>query len=137
MVDSHAIPELDAHGLRQFALVTSGIVAVLFGLALPLLFGFRSPLWPWLLCGVLVLWGWLAPASLRPVYVGWMRFGLFMNRIVTPVVLGFVFFCVITPVALFMKMIRRDPMARSLDENTDSYRVRSTRSPREKMERPY
>jgi hypothetical protein len=34
----HSIPELDARGLRQFALTTGGIVAGLFGLLLPWLF---------------------------------------------------------------------------------------------------
>ena len=131
------IAELDAKGLREFALLTAAILVVLFGLALPGLFGFRWPLWPWLLACLLVSWGLLAPASLRLVYRGWMRFGLLMNRIMTPVVLGLVFFVVITPVALVMKMMRKDPMARSLPAATNSYRVPSTKPAREKMERPY
>ena len=133
----HDIPELDAAGLRRFAFVTGGIVAVLFGLALPWLLGFGHPLWPWVLAAVLGAWGLLAPASLRPVYRGWMRFGLLMNRIVTPVILGVLFYLVITPVALVMKIIRRDPMARSLEGDAESYRVPSVKAPREKMERPY
>ena len=137
MAQKHDIPELDAKGLRQFALVTSAILAVLFGLALPWLFGLGYPRWPWIVAGVLAAWGLAAPASLRPIYRGWMRFGLVMNKIMTPLILGIVFFLVITPVAFAMKLIRRDPMARSLDSDTHSYRVPSNKAPREKMERPY
>ena len=137
MSASDDIAELDAKGLRGFALLTAAIVVVLFGLALPWLFGLRLPLWPWLLAGVLASWGLLAAASLRPVYRAWMRFGLLMNRIMTPLILGLVFFVVITPVALVMKVMRKDPMARSPAASTSSYRVPSTKPAREKMERPY
>lgn len=137
MATTHDIPELDAAGLRQFALVTGAIVAGLFGLALPWVFGFAYPLWPWILAGVLGAWGLLAPRSLRPVYRAWMRFGLLMNRVVTPVVLGILFYVVITPVAVFMKLVRRDPMGRSLDSDASSYRIPSRKPAREKMEHPY
>ena len=134
---THEIPELDAKGLRQFALVTGAILALLFGLALPWLLSFGYPTWPWIVAGILVAWGLLAPSSLRPVYRGWMRFGLIMNRVVTPLILGIMFFLIITPVALVMKLIRRDPMQRTLDASKSSYRVASSKAPREKMERPY
>lgn len=133
----HDIPELDAAGLRRFALVTGAIVLVLFGGLLPWAFGFAWPAWPWILAGVLGAWGLVAPASLRPVYRGWMRFGLLMNRVTTPLILGLLFFAIITPVALFMKLIRRDTMARKLASGETSYRVASTKQAREKMERPY
>ncbi len=132
-----AIPELDAAGLRRFAFVTGGIVAVLFGLGFPWLLDFAIPLWPWVLAGVLAAWGLIAPASLRPVYRGWMRFGLVMNRIVSPVVLGAVFFLVICPVGILMRLLGRDPLSRELDRAAESYRVSSRKPSRESMERPY
>jgi len=131
------IPELDRRGLRQFALSTSAIVAVLFGLFFPWLLNVGFPVWPWIVAGVLAGWGLVAPASLRPVYIGWMRFGLLLNRIVTPVILGILFYLVITPIGAFMRLIRRDAMARSLDENAKSYRVPSTKRPKTHMERPF
>ena len=133
----HDIPELDAAGLRRFGLVTGGVVAGLFGLALPWLVGFPWPAWPWMLAAVLGAWGLAAPAGLGPVYRGWMRFGLLMGRVVTPLVLGTVFFAVITPAALVMKVIRRDSMCRALDERAETYRVPSVKARRESMERPY
>jgi len=131
------IPELDRRGLRQFALSTGGILAVLFGLFFPWLLNAGFPTWPWIVAGVLAGWGLAAPSSLRPVYIGWMRFGLLLNRIVTPVVLGILFFFLITPISALMRLLRRDALARSLDENAKSYRVPSTKRPKTHMERPF
>ena len=134
---THAIPELDRSGLRQFGITTGIIVAVLFGVFFPWLLEAGFVLWPWVLCGLLALMGLVAPMSLRPVYKIWMRFGLMMSRFTTPLIMGLVFFLVITPVALVMKIMGRDPMKRKLAHDQTTYRVTSARSARERLERPF
>ena len=89
---SHPIPELDRKGLREFGLVTGAIVAGLFGLFFPWLLETGLPAWPWAVGGGLGLWALVAPASLRPVYRTWMRLGLALSRITTPLILGVVFY---------------------------------------------
>ena len=49
------IPELDRKGLRQFGIVTGGILAGLFGLFFPWLLEHSYPYWPWIVGGLLVL----------------------------------------------------------------------------------
>jgi hypothetical protein len=138
MAMTHAeIPELDRRGLRHFALSTGAIVAVLFGLFFPWLLDVSFPVWPWIVAGVLGGWGLVAPASLRPVYRGWMRFGLLLNRIVTPVILGVLFFAMIAPISVLMRMFHRDTLARSFNEEAESYRVPSAKRPKSHMERPF
>jgi hypothetical protein len=137
MTQAQTIPELDRKGLRDFALVTGAIVAALFGLFFPWLLDRGLPSWPWILAGVLALWGLVAPTTLKPVYRGWMRFGLLANRIMTPLVLGLIYFVVITPVAFIMRALGRDAMLRKLDSGAQSYRVPSRTQPKEKMERPF
>ena len=134
---SHVIPELDRKGLRSFGVTTGAIVAVLFGLFFPWLLGHAMPLWPWVLFGTLAVWALAAPASLRPVYRVWMRFGLLMNRITTPVILSLVFFLVITPTAFIRRRLGKDSMARRLDGDISSYRVRSRKAPSKNLERPF
>lgn len=130
------IPELDGKGLREFAFVTGAIVAVLFGLLLPWLFDAGLPIWPWIFFGVLALWGLIVPMSLRPVYHGWMRFGLVMSRITTPLILGIVFYVMITPIGLIRRTFGTDPLRRDLDD-ADSYRVPSKRAPTDHLKRPF
>ncbi len=132
----HEIPELDRKGLREFGLVTGGIVAGLFGLFFPWLLERSLPLWPWIVFGVLGVWGLIAPLSLRPVYRGWMRFGLMLSKVTTPLIMGIVFFVVITPVALILKIVGNDPMARKFDDS-ESYRVPTKKAPTENLEKPY
>ena len=134
---SHAIPDLDRKGLRQFGFTTGVIVAVLFGLFFPWLLDRAIPLWPWILCGILSVWALLAPSTLRPVYRVWMRFGLLMSRITTPLILGIVFFIVITPIAIIRGLLGKDSMARDFDETSPSYRVESRKASRTNLEKPF
>ena len=133
----HDIPELDAKGLRHFGLLTGGIIAGLFGLVLPWVFGFEFPIWPWIVGGILAGWAVIAPQSLGPVYRVWMRFGLLLNRVTTPIILGVVFYFVITPTAVVMRLLRRDPMARQYDLTADSYRVSSKKPLKQNLEKPF
>ncbi len=133
----HKIVIPDRKGLREFGIVTGIIVAALFGLFFPWLLERPIPLWPWVVAAILSIWGVAAPLSLAPVYRYWMKFGLLLSRITTPLVLGTVFFLVFFPVALVMKLIGRDPMQRTLDRDAVSYRNPSHRPGRETLERPF
>ena len=77
------------------------------------------------------------PPWLRPIYRGWMRFGLLASRVVTPLVLGIVYFVMISPMALVMRLLGKDPLQRTLDPERKSYRTESAKSPREKLEKPF
>jgi len=138
----HVIPVLDRKGLREFGLVTGAIVAVLFGLFFPWLLDRPlalwppQPLWPWIIFGVLAVMGLVMPMALNPVYKIWMRFGLIMSKIMTPLIMSIVFYIVITPAGFLMKIFAKDPLARKFDD-TDSYRVPSKKAPVENLEKPY
>ena len=58
---------------------------------------------------------------LAPLKVAWMRFGELLNKIVSPVVMGAIFFGVFTPVALFMRLTGRDALARRYEPARPSY----------------
>jgi len=135
-MNDHVIPELDRRGLREFGLVTGGIVAGLFGVFFPWVLERAWPLWPWIVFGVLGVWGLVAPLSMRPVYRAWMRVGLLLSKVMTPLIMGVVFFLVITPVALLMRLLGNDPMARKFDA-TDSYRVPAKKTTPDSLEKPY
>ena len=133
----HTILELDKKGLRDFGLVTGGILAALFGLFFPWVFERPIPTWPWIIAGVLAAWALVLPLSLRPVYRIWMRLSIVLSRITTPIVMGVVFFLVVTPVSLIMRAIGRDALARTLDPEATTYRVPMKQRAKEHMERPF
>lgn len=50
------------------------------------------------------------PHFLNPFNKAWMYFGFLLGRIVSPIILGILFFLLITPIALIMKIIGRDEL---------------------------
>tara|TARA_B100000959_G_scaffold266572_1_gene309126 strand:+ start:181 stop:588 length:408 start_codon:yes stop_codon:yes gene_type:complete len=134
---SQDIPELDAEGLRRFALIFALIVTGVFGVVVPLAAGLGFVWLPWLIGAVFVAWGLLAPASVRPFYRLWMRFGLIMNAIISRVVLGIVFYLIVTPFGLVFRLRGLDPLKRKWDSTALSYRVVSDNQDPKHMERPF
>jgi hypothetical protein len=133
----HEIPELNRAELRNFGLVTGAILALLFGLFFPWLLEKPIPSWPWVVAAVLGAWGLIAPISLRPVYRTWMKFGLLLSKITTPIVLGIVFYLVVMPMGLVMRLFGHDPMARRFDDDAASYRIKHDKAPKKSLERPF
>ena len=68
---------------------------------------------------------------------GWMRLGLLLNRIVSPIVLGIVFFLVVTPLGLIMRMTGRNPMGKLVKSDEGTCRVTSTVRDANHLEKPY
>ena len=61
---------------------------------------------------------------LAPLKVAWMRFGELLNKIVSPVVMGVIYFVIFTPVAIVMRLAGRDALSLRLDKTLPSYWVR-------------
>jgi len=137
MANDHIIPELDRKGLREFGLTTGAAVVVIFGLFFPWMLERDWPAWPWIIAAAFWSLALVQPLWLRRIYRAWMRFGLLASRIMTPLVLGIVFFVMIAPMAMVMRLMGKDPMQRVLDPKQKSYRVQSAKSPNEKLEKPF
>jgi len=67
------------------------------------------------------------PEWLAPLNRLWMKFGELLHRVVSPVVLGVIFYGVFTPVGFVMRMARRDTMKRKFEPTAPTYWIR--RSP--------
>jgi len=63
----------------------------------------------------------LAPTLLAPLNRLWTRFGLLLHRIVSPVVLGIMFFLVVTPMGLLMRAFGKDPLRLRFEKDLPSY----------------
>ena len=113
--------------LRQFGLLVGGVFAVI-GLW-PVVFRSESPrLWAMILGSLLVVLGALAPQSLKQIHKGWMKVGHILGSINTKIILGIIYYLLITPMGLVMRLLGKDPMHRVLTQDTDTYRI--VRSPR-------
>ncbi|MDX1644344.1 MAG: SxtJ family membrane protein [Thermoanaerobaculia bacterium] len=119
-----------ASDLRRFALVFGGALAALGALA-----WYRSSdLAPYLLlpAAVVVLIGLPAPRLLRGLYYAWMAIGLVLGTVVTAIILTTVFVVALTPIALVMRLLGKDPLAREIDRTAESYWIPKEYEPRDR-----
>jgi len=82
--------------------------------------------WAFALAGMTALVTVLAPEWLSPLNRAWMRFGELLHRIVSPVVLGVIFYGVFTPVGFFMRIVGRDVLNRRFESEAGTYWVSRT-----------
>lgn len=87
----------------------------------PLLHGGALRTWALIVAVGFALAAFLRPSILAPLNRRWTRFGLLLHRIVNPLVMAILFFGVITPAALVMRLLGKDPLRRRLDAKAESY----------------
>ena len=127
MFSTDSIQEPSRRELRSFGFIlTAGFLVVGVWPAL-----FRSQsvrVWAIVLALAFAAAGVLVPSGLRPIRRAWMAFGNMLGRINRGLILGTVYYGMLTPLRLLMKAAGHDPMNRSFDRNLESYR--SVRKPR-------
>lgn len=127
----------DKRQLRIFGLLFSGIVATIFGIALPLLLDRPSPVWPWIITVVMVLIALVAPRLLIYIYRPWLKFGAIAGWINTRIILFIMFYGLITPTGLIMRLFGSDPLRKRFEPDSDSYRITNQPQSNDHMEKPY
>lgn len=134
--------------LRKFGLVFSGVLILLFGIVIPLIkhwngwallfSGFEYwPIWPWILAVTITFWALVHPKSLSYIHQAWMKFADIAAWINTRIILLILFYFLIMPMGLLLRLFGYDPMCRKFDKSLDSYRVISKPQDREHMKAPY
>ena len=82
---------------------------VFFLIALyPLLNGQEIRLWALIISAVFLILGLLKSKLLTPLNKLWFRFGIFLGKIISPIIMGFIFFLVVTPIGLIMRLLGKD-----------------------------
>jgi Saxitoxin biosynthesis operon protein SxtJ len=104
---------------RAFGLIFSAIF-LLIAIS-PLFVGRSVHTWSLLAAGIFGAAALMMPAVLAPLNRLWTRFGLLLHRVVSPLVLGIMFFLVITPMGLVMRMLGKDPLRLRRDPGAPTY----------------
>ena len=58
---------------------------------------------------------------LKPLNILWFKFGMLLGSIIAPIVMGFIFFAVITPTGIIMKIMGKDLLNNKYDNKKKSY----------------
>ncbi len=119
------------HERLQRSEVVQGSSDRSFGIVFAVVFGIIA-IWPLLHEGGLRWWsliiglGFLAVSFVRPTLLAplnyiWTKFGLLLHRIVNPLIMGILFFIVVTPIGLVMRLGGKDLLRLRFEPNQQSY----------------
>ena len=122
----------EAKELRQFGLLAGGVFSVI-GLWPMFLRGEPLRLWAVILGSLLILLGSLVPTWLAPIHRGWMWVGHVLGWINTRIILGVIFYGLITPIGIVFRMLGKDTMRQSFSDTSSTYRVNRQPRPRSHM----
>ena len=106
---------------RKFGLVMAAAIVVL-GLIRYALHGFAHfPLYFFAVAAVFAFFGLVWPRALKPVFVVWIKFALLLNWLVTHVMLTIIYWLVIAPMGIVMRLFSDDPLKRAWQPSAASY----------------
>ena len=74
---------------------------------------------------------------LQPLNKMWMRFGLILGYIISPIVLGIIFFGIFTPYSIIMKIIGRDELRLKRIKSASHWIIRSKTSPQTNFKKQF
>lgn len=104
---------------RTFGLVFAAVFLIIA--CWPLFHG-ESPRW-WAVgvTSVFTLLALVKPALLTGLNRLWMKLGILLGKVVSPIALGILFYGVITPIGAVMRLVGKDPLRLKIDPDANSY----------------
>ena len=82
-------------------------------------------IWSVLISLLFLILGIINSKILTPLNKVWFKFGIFLGKIISPVVMGIIFFLVVTPIAFLMRMLKKDLLNLKFNKNS-SYWIKKT-----------
>ena len=102
---------------KSFGIVFS-IFFLIIGL-FPLLDNLNIRIWSIIISIIFIILGMLNSKLLSPLNKAWFRIGLILGGIVSPIIMGLVFFLVVTPTSLLLRLFKKDVLSlKSNNKNT-------------------
>jgi len=121
-----------AGGHRRSALIQAVVMSLIAGV---LYFGFHHHLFArviWALAGLILILGLFLPAAYRPIHAFGRWLGRVVGKALTYILLVPFFFLFFTPVAILLRMQKRDPLHRAYRKSQWTYWI--ARSPKDRAE---
>ena len=101
---------------RSFGLVFFGFFLIVS--FWPLLHENEIRIWSLIISLIFLILGILNSKHLTPLNKVWTKFGLLLGKIVSPIVMGIIFFIVITPIGFIMKLFGQDLLNKKYSQNS-------------------
>ena len=115
-----------------------GIVFFVFFLLIalyPLTYGGEIRAWSVIISLIFLALGLLNSKILAPLNKLWSKFGIFLGKIISPLIMGIIFFLVVTPIGLIMRLLGKDVLNLKYNKN-NSYWIEKD-GPKSKMKNQF
>ena len=103
-----------------------GLVFFIFFLIIgiyPLLNNEGIRYWSLVISLIFLILGTINSNLLTPLNKFWFKFGIFLGKIVSPLIMGVIFFIIVTPIAIIMRVLRKDLLGLKFN-NSNSYWIK-------------
>ena len=101
----------------------------------PLIMGNEIRLWSVLISIIFLILGILNSKILTPLNNLWFKFGLFIGKIISPLIMAIIFFLVVTPIGFIMRLLGKDVLNLRYNKNK-SYWIEKN-GPKSKMKNQF
>ena len=92
-------------------------------------------LWSLIVSLIFLILGLINSNILTPLNKIWFKFGIFLGRIISPIIMGIIFFLVVTPIGSIMRLMGKDVLSLKFNNNK-SYWIEKT-GPKSKMKNQF
>ena len=87
----------------------------------PLFNGSSIRIWSILIAAIFLILGLINSNLLKPLNILWFKFGIALGAIVAPIIMGIIFFAVVTPTGFIMKLLGKDLLNNKYNKNKKTY----------------
>ena len=101
----------------------------------PLTYGGEVRKWSLIISIIFLILGFLNSKILAPLNKIWFKFGILLGKIVSPLIMGIIFFLVVTPIGFIMRLLRKDVLNLKYNKNK-SYWIEKN-GPKSKMKNQF
>ena len=88
----------------------------------PLLNSNEIRIWSLIVSIIFLTLGLINSKALTPLNKLWFKFGIFLGNIISPIVMGIIYFAVVTPIALLLKVINKDVLSLKKTKNSSYWK---------------
>ena len=110
---------IKAGSVKSFGIVF--FVVFLLVSLYPLLNNHEIRIWSLIVGFIFLFLGMVSSPVLKPLNLIWFKFGLFLGKFISPIVMGIVYFIVVFPTFLLLKLFKRNYLNIKYDRNRSSY----------------
>ena len=118
---------------RSFGIVFF-VVFILIALY-PLIHNEEIRIWSLIISSIFLILGLINSRILNPLNKLWFKFGILLGKIVSPIIMGIIFFLVVTPIGFIMRILSKDLLNLRFNKNK-SYWIEKT-GPKSKMKNQF